>query len=111
MNEGDIMRSIMLAPHGAVLWRNNTGAVKDSTGRLIRFGLCKGSSDLIGLRSVTVTPDMVGQRVAVFAAIEVKTPTGKPTAEQINFIGKVNEAGGIAGIARSPEDAMQILQP
>jgi hypothetical protein len=54
---------------------------------------------------------MVGQRVAIFAAIEVKTPTGRPTEEQINFIGRVNKAGGIAGIARSPEDAIEILKP
>ena len=39
----------------ARLWRNNTGALKDATGRLVRYGLCPGSSDLIGLRTRIIT--------------------------------------------------------
>jgi hypothetical protein len=108
MTEQDIMRSIMLAPHGCRLWRNNTGAIKDETGRLVRFGLCTGSSDLIGIRPITITADMVGTRVGVFTAIEVKTPKGKPTVEQINFIQHVKGLGGIAGVARSVGDALTI---
>jgi hypothetical protein len=44
--------------------------------------LCKGSADLIGYRTITITPDMVGQQVAVFTSIEVKTPTGRIRPEQ-----------------------------
>ena len=98
--------------HGAGparLWRNNTGALKDASGRLVRYGLCQGSSDLIGLRSVTITPDMVGQTVAVFTAIEVKD-RGRLTPEQRAFIAMVQQAGGLAGVARSPEDARAILR-
>ena len=30
------------------IFRNNVGALKDQKGRLVRYGLQKGSSDLIG---------------------------------------------------------------
>lgn len=111
MNETNIMKSIMLAPHGCKFFRNNTGAMKDENGRLVRFGLCKGSSDLIGFRPTVITPEMVGQTVAIFAAIEVKTPTGKPTPEQLHFLERVKALGGIAGIARSPQDVLAITAP
>jgi hypothetical protein len=100
----------MLAPHGCRLWRNNTGAIKDSEGRLVRFGLCKGSSDIIGIRPVTITADMVGKTIGAFTAIEVKTPKGKPTEEQLNFIQRVKDLGGLAGVARSVEDALTITK-
>jgi hypothetical protein len=111
MSETNLMNSILIADHGCRLFRNNTGAIKDAEGRLVRFGLCKGSSDLIGFRPTVITPDMVGQTVAVFTAIEVKTPTGKPTPEQLHFINRVKQHGGIAGIARSVEDALAITKP
>jgi len=97
-----------LARGNTRLWRNNTGALKDATGRLVRYGLCPGSSDLIGLRQVVVTPDMVGQTLAVFTAIEVKD-RGRPTPEQQAFIAMVQQAGGLAGIARSVDEARVIL--
>lgn len=91
------------------LFRNNTGAYRDQNGQFVRFGLCVGSSDLIGLRSVVVTPDMVGKKVALFSAIEVKAEKGRPTADQTRFLHVVSEMGGLAGIARSEEDAGVIL--
>ena len=92
------------------LFRNNTGTLPDPrTGRPVQFGLARGSADLIGLRTVTITPDMVGQQVAVFTSIEVKTPQGRPTAEQQNWLNMVRSLGGIAGIARSIQDANEIL--
>jgi hypothetical protein len=89
------------------LFRNNTGSLKDHTGRVVSFGLFKGSSDLIGWRVVTVTPDMVGRRLAVFAAIEVKAPGGRHpvTDDQRRFLDAVAAAGGIAGVARDPDEA------
>lgn len=108
---------------GAAMFRNNVGTawtgeatrLKDGSvlirnPRILHAGLAKGSSDLIGWRSITVTPDMVGQPVAVFASVEVKTKTGRATKEQIHWINTVNAAGGFAGIARSPEDAKNILR-
>ncbi len=110
-DEAKVQNDIRLAcARGATrLWRNNCGALKDQNGRLVRYGLCPGSSDLIGMRSVTITSDMVGQTIAVFTAIEVKD-RGRPTPEQQAFIAMVQQAGGLAGIARSVDDAMAILQ-
>ena len=111
MSEQAIQQRIRLAcSRGRVrLWRNNTGRLRDERGQLVTFGLCPGSADLIGYRSVTITADMVGQTLAVFAAVEVKTPTGRPTPEQTAFLEHVTAAGGLAGIARSVEEARQIL--
>ena len=91
------------------LFRNNTGTLRDQHGRPVSFGLCKGSADLIGYRSITITPDMVGQQVAVFTSIEVKTPTGRIRPEQQAWLEAVQAAGGIAGVARSVEDALRIV--
>ena len=91
------------------LSRNNTGTLRDQHGRPVQFGLARGSADLIGYRTITITPDMVGQQVAVFASIEVKTPTGRIRPEQQQWLDAVQAAGGIAGVARSVEDAEQLL--
>lgn len=114
MSEAATLQQIRLAlgrVPGLRLFRNNTGAMKDKDGRLVRFGLHPGSSDLIGWKSVTITPDMVGQTLAVFAAVEVKAPTGTHpvTPEQRQFLDVVEAAGGMAGVARSPEQARAIL--
>lgn len=111
MSEMAVLRRILDACcRGPVrLWRNNTGALEDKTGRIVRYGLCKGSSDLIGYRTVEVTPDMIGQRIAVFVALEVKDK-GRLTAEQAQFLRVVAEAGGIAAEVRSPEDAEAVLR-
>jgi hypothetical protein len=88
---------------------NDRGRVTLANARPLIAGLCVGSSDLIGWRTVTVTHEMVGQRLAVFAAIEVKSATGRPTVEQTAFLGAVDQAGGIACVARSVEDAERAL--
>ena len=112
MSEQRIQQEIRLAlGSGPVrLWRNNTGCLKDQQGRSVRFGLCKGSSDLIGLRSITIGPEHVGQTLAVFAAVEVKAQAGRITPDQQAFIDAVAGMGGLAGVARSVEDAARILR-
>jgi hypothetical protein len=92
------------------LFRNQVGQLPDPrTGRPVQFGLARGSADLIGWRTITITPDMVGQQVAVFTSIEVKTPTGRVRPEQQAWLNTVQHCGGIAGIARSVADASQII--
>jgi hypothetical protein len=91
------------------VFRNNTGTLKDANGRPVQFGLCKGSADLIGWTTRTVTQEMVGQRIAVFTSIEVKTPTGRLRPEQQQWLDAVQAAGGIAGVARSVEDAKALV--
>ena len=90
------------------LFRNNTGTLKDANGRPVQFGLCKGSADLIGWTTRTITTDMVGQQVAVFTSIEVKTATGRIKPEQQQWLDAVQAAGGIAGVARSVEHAQAL---
>jgi hypothetical protein len=65
------------------------------------FGLCVGSSDIIGITPVS------GQ--AIFTALECKTPTGKPTTEQTDFINFVAQHGGISGIVRNNQDIDDII--
>lgn len=111
--ETDLQQRIRLAlgtRPDARLFRNQVGSLPDPrTGRLVTFGLARGSADLIGWRTVVVTPDMVGQRLAVFTSIEVKTLTGRVRPDQQAWLGVVRGAGGIAGIARSVTDALQII--
>jgi hypothetical protein len=66
---------------GIPLWRNNVGALQDKTGRFVRYGLANESerinkriksADLIGIRPVTITRDMEGQRIGQFVSREVK---------------------------------------
>jgi hypothetical protein len=91
-------------------FRNQVGSLPDPrSGRLVTFGLARGSADLIGWRTITVTPDMVGTRLAVFCSIEVKTTTGRLTPQQRHWLEAVHQAGGIAGVARSVTDAELIL--
>lgn len=94
----------------ARIFRNQVGSLPDPrTGRLVTFGLARGSADLIGWRTVTITQAMVGTRLAVFTSIEVKTATGGLRPEQQQWIHAVTQAGGIAGIARSVTDAQALL--
>lgn len=78
--------------------------------RPFNTGLPPGFSDLFGLVSVTITPDMVGQKIAVFTALEVKAPKGKPSEMQANFLNAVNDNGGRAGVVKSVEDALEIIK-
>ena len=76
----------------------------------MQFGVgSPGGSDLIGYRKVTVTPEMVGTEIAVFAAVEVKAAKGRATEQQKAFIEHIRNAGGIAGVARSVDEAKSIL--
>ena len=113
--ETDIVHRIMLALNDGVncaLWKNVRGKFRPIAGndkRVIAAGLsAEGSSDLIGLRVITVTPDMVGDRVAIFTAIEVKAGTSA-RPEQRDFIAKIKRYGGFAGVAHSVEEAREII--
>ncbi len=117
MTEGDLQRDIMLAVSktGARVFRNNTaqgwvgqlvskvtrqfgfGVILENA-RPLHAGLCTGSSDLIGWTST-----------GRFLGIEVKTSKGRVSAEQQNFIDAVNQAGGLAFVARSVDEAVAKL--
>lgn len=90
----------VVAKRGDVLLRN---------ARPFDTGLPAGFSDLFGVTSITITPEMVGKRIGVFYAIEVKDQA-KATSKQTDFLNAVKSEGGIGGIARSTEDARRIVR-
>ena len=90
--ELNIQKKIMLAVSKlqTKIFRNNVGTAwtgktqKTKDGgiyikepRPFKAGLCVGSSDLIGWTTKTISPDMVGQKVAIFTALEIKTQKGR----------------------------------
>ena len=110
MSEQKIQQEIRLACSTGQtrLFRNNTGTLRDANGRPVQFGLCKGSADLIGWTSRTITPEMVGQKIAVFTSIEIKSTSGRVKPEQQQWLDAVAKAGGIAAVARSVADCKRL---
>lgn len=94
---------------GSRFERLHGGKVLVHDARPFNTGLPPGFSDLFGLQTVTITADMVGQRFARFVALEVKTPGGRASEKQAKFIAAVDKSGGVAGLVRSPSDALQLL--
>ena len=84
---------------GARLFRNNVGVLLTARGESVRVGLHPGSADLIGWRTITVTPEMVGQQIAQFLSVEVKICGGrtdvKTGARQERWRAAVTRAGGV----------------
>lgn len=122
------MRMIMLALgklRNVKLFRNNVGTawqgqrvtikgvppqyiiLKDA--RPVHFGLVEGSSDLIGWTEIIVTDAMIGKKICMFTALEVKSPHGTVKPAQVNFMEAVKAAGGIAGIATSEDEAQRLV--
>lgn len=66
---------------------------------MVRFGLCPGSADLIGIYD------------GRFVAMEVKLPGEKPRPDQVAFLEHVRSKGGIAGVVTSVQDALDLLRP
>ena len=69
------------------LWRNNVGVAQTLDGRPVRYGLANDShalndriksSDLVGWRSVLITPAHVGTVIAQAVTIECKAPGWRP---------------------------------
>jgi hypothetical protein len=114
VEESNVSNKVQLAASklGAVLFRNNRGKFRTLDGkRIVTAGLSiNGSSDLIGWHTVEVSPDMVGSRVALFLAVEVKTEKGVISTEQQRFVDNVNAAGGIGFIARNDLDVDALLK-
>lgn len=99
---------------GCRLWRNNVGATTTNTGSYIRFGLANDSpemnsiiksSDLIGIRPVVITEDLVGKKIGQFLCREVKKPGWKFDARekrdtaQLRWIQLIQSLGGDASFA------------
>ncbi len=122
MTEMDILRSIRLSlsEHGYFTERINVGsgylidkilmdkikrvcppALKAELDKVPYFstGAVKGRSDLSAIKDGRIS------------FVEVKTDTGRPTNEQLNFIKQMQTRYGCrAGIARSVSDALNIVE-
>lgn len=127
MSETELMRKIQLKASelGHRLWRNNVGIgwvgqqVRMSrpgmvmmregdillrSARPLHAGLCPGSSDLIGVTAIRVLPEMVGEIVGVFTAVEVKAQKKNPTDVQESFLDMVKRMGGRGIVAKTLDD-------
>jgi hypothetical protein len=126
MLEGEIKRDILSAlarVDGIRMAINANGVTKDERGNTFTYGLGPGSADLVGIATshmhrrvadmphgAAFEPVTVGRVVG----IEVKKPGGSTTAKrkrmQDAWIATVKRLGGIAGYARSVEDALALVE-
>ena len=102
-------QNVALAWVGTIFRKTATRIILDNP-RPLHAGLCKGSSDIIGWTRRVITPDMVGQTVAVFTALEVKTGRVPTTTEQAAFVKAVRAGGGIAAVVHSVDEALGLLK-
>lgn len=101
----DIREALGLEPD-LVLWRNNVGQATEFNARthesrVVRYGLCVGSADLVGILRTGKT--------GRFFALEVKRPDEYPTADQRTWAQLVRTMGGFCVTVRSVEEARAAL--
>lgn len=99
-SEHDIQSLIRLelTKLGIPCFRINVGKVKMKDGRWFSTGAPKGFSDLFGFR-----------KDGKIFFIEVKNETGRVRPEQKQFLETMRSLGALAGVARSPEEALEIV--
>ncbi len=88
-------------PDGSLILRN---------WRFFNTGLPAGFSDLFGGVPTIITPEMVGQTVAILTVIECKSAKGRMRDLQQKFVTAVIRIGGRAGFARDVETARVIAR-
>lgn len=87
--------------------------------RFIKFGLLTpsakngkthgGTLDLVGWRSVEITPDMVGKRIAQYCEFDAKTPGyNQLSDDQKNRVDQIRMAGGVSGIFRRGPEGIEL---
>ena len=101
MTESEIQSLILLeaSKRGHRLWRTNAGNIKDARGFHIKM-MPKGYPDLTGFRKTD----------GKFVVIEVKKPTGRLSEHQKKFAEWAKTQPILYGVARNPEEAMQIIE-
>lgn len=102
--EAEIQHLIIawLRTNNIFIRRINTTGVFDSSRGYYRA--------LTGIANARGMPDLIGiLPEGRFLAIEVKTPRGKVSNEQCQVIDEINDAGGMAFVARSLDDVKGML--
>ena len=101
-HESAIQESIRvaLAQAGYIVFRTNVGKVKTADGRWFDSGLPIGFPDLMGYKP---------SNGRIFF-IEVKTPVGRRRKDQIRFSNGLRDKNVIYGVARSAEEAVNIVR-
>ena len=114
MIELDVQHLIQIeaAKIGMILLRNNSGCLRDVTGREVRFGL---GNDSKRVNEVRKSSDLIGWRHGRFCAVECKAPGWRYRAKgrevaQLNFINAVLRDGGFACFATSWQDVYEALK-
>jgi hypothetical protein len=100
-SEAQIQHDILLAfgAHPRLrLWRSNSGAARNSAGRLVTYNF-KGCPDLSGF---------IGPEGRAFF-VEVKSATGRQSLEQRQFQAICQRFGAVYCLARSVEDVRRAL--
>ena len=64
----------------------------------ISYGLYPGSGDFIGWETIIITEEMIGNKIAIFKSIEIKTARDRMKENQINWFRAVKRDGGIAEV-------------
>lgn len=101
MTEQDIQNQIRMALSPiAVVFRVNTGTVKTIDGRYFKTGVPRGYSDLSGFRKSD----------GKMFFLEIKTPTGRASKDQLHFLEQMSQYPVITGIARSAEEALELIE-
>jgi hypothetical protein len=88
-------------PDGSLLLRNP---------RPFSTGLPPGFHDIFGMVTLVITPEMVGQKIAVFTSMDAKSQTGRKRDAQVRFARAVRDAGGRSGFARDTATAIAIAK-
>lgn len=103
---------------GVLAWRNNTGQAWQGTLMRAATGqtlvVRPGMVILTEARPITFglpgSADILGVVEARAFGIETKTATGRQSDQQKKFQAAFERAGGLYGVARSPEEAIRILK-
>lgn len=114
MKESNVQKlgKCAMSENGATMMRNNVGAYMDKNGNWITYGVGgKGAGDDLGWTEIIITPAMVGKKVAVFTSCEYKASKGgRLSPEQSQWRDLILNAGGFAGVARSEQEAVDIIK-
>jgi hypothetical protein len=116
---------LRLSRCGIVIWNSPTASATLDSGRRMRLGLCRGASDLIGIRkqdgkmvaveTKTVAKLRAHQLNLARAILKVTksvllTKDEQHALEQANFIELVNACNGIAGFVTNEGEAEELVK-